>query len=100
MKQFIYTEKSVKINRTYGGAKIVLSIYRVKNNKPDWIGEKTYNTSSTMGAISEVNAFLINNKFILKTWSKRRSQMKDNDNMINTLYYSSYNQDKYRIAEV
>ena len=92
MKTFIYTDKVTSVSRTYGGSNHLCKIYKVVNNRPEYLGETTYCTRATMGAISEVNVFLLNNKHIPKTWSMS-SNTKSN-------YYSTYQQNKYRIYEV
>ena len=101
MKTFIFSQRIVKTSRTYGCSTIECTVYAVKNNKPTFLGNVEYNTASTMGAISEVNKFLLDNKHIPKTWSRRRSQTDNNDTkMYNSNYYHSFNQDKYRIYEI
>jgi len=61
-KTYIYNISNRKVNKTYGGVKETAKIYRLKNNKPIYIGEKTWNTSSYKGEDSEVYTELKNKK--------------------------------------
>lgn len=101
MRTFIYKDTLISVSRMYGGSKHELTIYEIKKNTPTFLGHTTYHTSSTMGAISEVNAFLIENKIIPSAWSKRLSQCGDTEKLEKTLYYE-YNryQNKYNIVEI
>jgi hypothetical protein len=98
MRTFIFKDELKSISRTYGGSKHELTIYEVKKNTPEFLGRTTYHTSSTMGAISEANAFLIENKIIPSARSKRPKQWGNTEELEKTLYYD-YNryQNKYKI---
>ena len=87
MKTFMYVEEFHRPNRTYGGAKVGLKVYQVKQNKPEFLGRVEYHTGATMGAVSEVNRFLKENKHVPKTWSK-------ND------YYYTRDESKYIIHDL
>lgn len=54
MKTFIFTITKRTVNRLYGGCKEVAKIYRIKNNKPVYVGATSWNTASYRGAVSEV----------------------------------------------
>jgi hypothetical protein len=54
MKTFIFTVEKKSINRLYGGCKEIARIYRIKNNKPVYVGQTSWNTASYRGAKSEV----------------------------------------------
>lgn len=91
MKRFIYKDGIIKTSKTYGYSVVECTIYAIKNNKVMLLGTCQYNTASTMGGISEVNKFLLDNKIICKTWSKRGEEK--------TNYYNC-NNGKYTIREV
>lgn len=54
MKTFIFTVEKKSINRLYGGRKEIARIYRIKNNKPVYVGQTSWNAASYRGAVSEV----------------------------------------------
>ena len=62
MKTFIYTERNNK-NST-----VEVSVYQIKRNNPELIGKLTYTKGSTLGADSEVLNYLIENKYIPKSY--------------------------------
>ena len=96
MKTFIFSDTLLKVNRTYGGSTHLCRVYRVVNNVPSYIGEVNYNTSSTIGAIGEVNNWLTDNNFIPCSWNERSGK--------NQGKYYCYRTDaaskKYQIVEV
>lgn len=61
MKTFIYikTEKRA----TYG-TNVILSVYHLKNNKPNYVGDVKYNTQSYRGENHEVANLLVDKKLI------------------------------------
>lgn len=61
MKTYIFTTEKKKSSYGY---KVICDIYRVKNNKPIYVGETSFNTSSNKGEISEVFCALIKLKEI------------------------------------
>jgi len=61
MKTFIYTTTE---KRAQFGTKVICTVYRMKNNKPDYIGECSFNTQACRGADSEVFNFLKEKKEI------------------------------------
>lgn len=65
-KKYIYNISNSKVNRTYGGRKETAKIYRVKNNKPIYVGETSWNTSGYKGEESEVYTKLKNEKEVSK----------------------------------
>lgn len=70
MKTFVFTITKRTVNRLYGGCKEVAKIYRIKNNKPVYIGETKWNTASYRGATSEVFNKLIQLKQIPQKYYK------------------------------
>lgn len=68
MKTFIY--KTEHKNAKYG-SNVTISIYQLKRNKPVFLGEVFYNTGSYMGTKHEVNKFLVTNKHLPKSYSRR-----------------------------
>jgi hypothetical protein len=104
MKTFIFTNEYQKTNRTYGGSTYNVKIYLVKNNVPEYLGELTYNTASTRGAIGEVNDWLVKNKHLPKSWSVGRESYNES---YNPYYHGSWSKEaatergyKYWIKEV
>ena len=67
MKNFIYKEIKHH-NRTRNNRE--LTIYKVKNNMPEYIGTLEYSTASTRGAQHEVFNYLMNNGYIPKKYYK------------------------------
>lgn len=90
MRTFIFTDKLVKVNRTYGGQTREINVYRVVNNKPTWLVSGEYNTASTTGDFGEANTLLVNGGHIPKAWSV---------NHRGTYGYYVHN-DKYQILRV
>ena len=95
MKKFNFKEQIKKTSKTYGWQVKTCYIYQLKNNDIFDVGEVEYCTASTMGAISEVNKYLINNKYIPKTWSY---ELVDNEKRLTKYYYR--NNGKYTITEI
>lgn len=93
MKQFIFkVENTTKNPSRYGGRKQKAIVYRVKNNKPEYLGEtRTWSTASYRGAIGEVNEWLVENKHIPKSWSTHDG--------VYTPYFP-YMNGKYDITEI
>lgn len=54
MKNFVYVIKKETVRRYYGGCNVKGNIYRIKNNKPEFIAEFDYCTSSYKGEESEI----------------------------------------------
>lgn len=91
MKRFVYYVNTVGRSK-YGGVYEIATVYQVKRNYLEFIGRtRKWCTASYMGRSGEVNAFLLENKNILKTWSK------DYDGSL-TEYYK--NNEKYEIREI
>lgn len=67
MTTFIYKETAYH-NRTRNNRE--LTIYRVKNNKPEYIGIKKFSTGSTRGAQHEAFNYLMDNGYIPKKYYK------------------------------
>lgn len=65
MKTFIYKEIAHH-NRTRNNRE--LTIYRIKNNTPEYIGSVEYSTASTRGAVHEAFNYLMNNGYIPKKY--------------------------------
>lgn len=101
MKTFIFkVENTTKNPSIYGGRRQKATIYQVKKNNIIYIGQTEWHTASYRGSESEVNQFLINNKYIPKSWSKGYSfqeQRKYRGGYF-TPYYNI--NDNYRIKEV
>ena len=67
MKTFIYKEVKHH-NRKRNNRE--LTIYKIENNIPNYIGAVEYSTASTRGATHEVFNFLMNNGYIPKKYYK------------------------------
>lgn len=91
MKVFIFKVENTKINKTYGGTEITAKIYQVIKNKPKYLGHLGWNSLTYMGDKSEINAWLLCNNHIPKTWCTEGSNTY-------TKYYKP--NDKYIIMEV
>ena len=65
MKYFIFTE-TAHHNRTKNNREC--TIYRVKDNKPKYIGTLYYSTGSTRGDVHEVFNYLMENGYIPKKY--------------------------------
>jgi hypothetical protein len=65
MKTFIYKEVAHH-NRRYNNRE--LTIYRLKNNKIEYVGTTSYTTGSTRGAIHEAFNYLMNSGYIPKKY--------------------------------
>jgi len=68
MKTFIFKTESKK--SSYGN-NVTMTVYRVKNNNPELIGQHFYNTGSMKGHVSECFTFLRNNNLISKPLYKK-----------------------------
>lgn len=68
MRTFIFVDSLVKIRRE-GGQDRSISIYRIRNNVPSFIGAVDYDTNSTTGPYGEVDTFLVQGACIPKSWS-------------------------------
>ncbi len=64
-KKFVAFEAK-KTKQIYGGYKVTLKVYSIKQNKLLFLWLVKYYTASTMWDNSEVYNFLINNKYIPK----------------------------------
>ncbi len=64
MKTFIFSTHEK--NARYGSLKVTAQVYRIKNNKPVYIGSTQWNTASFKGENSEVMNFLTREKEIPK----------------------------------
>jgi hypothetical protein len=92
MKTFIYKEIRHP-NRTRNNREV--TVYRVKNNIPEYIGEFKYSTGSTRGGIHEVFNFLMNNNLIPK------KHYKDSENAWRGAgYFYGQVTEKYNIIEI
>ena len=78
MRTYLYTETTVKTSKMYGYRIQLVTVYRVKNNVPTWIGEFEYNTSSNRGHENNVSDWLVDQKI---------ESVKNTNN----LYYNSNN---------
>lgn len=72
MKRFYYKiENTTKNPSIYGGRKQIAKVYKIGKNGLEYLGQtRQWNTASYRGSNSEVNAWLIENKIIPKSWSK------------------------------
>lgn len=69
---FIYTETSRKISKTYGGSTYTLAVYEVVKNELVYIGEATACTRGHMGEESEAFAVVRKNRpNVIKTLANR-----------------------------
>lgn len=91
MKRFVYYVTTTGSSK-YGGIYQYATIYQVKRNGLDFVGKtRKWCTASYMGTNGEVNAYLLEEKYIPKTWSK------DYDGNF-TEYYKT--NEKYEIREI
>ena len=67
MKTFIYKETRYP-NRTRNNREV--TVYKLRNNTPEYIGFFAYSTASTRGAKHEVFNYLMNNGYIPKKYYK------------------------------
>lgn len=67
MQTFIYKETRLS-NRTRNNRE--LTIYRIKNNTPVYVGTCEYSTGSTRGSIHEAFNYLMDNGYISKKYYK------------------------------
>lgn len=65
MKTFIYKETKHH-NRTKNNREC--TIYKIKNNRPQYVGTVEYSTASTKGAEAEVFQYLMENGYIPKKY--------------------------------
>ena len=72
MKTFIF---SVKTRSTKFGNNVILNIYRMKNNKPIFLGNVQFNTKSYKGNKCEVISFLVYNQHLPKKCMDEGSYM-------------------------
>jgi len=73
MKKFYYKIDKEKVSRTYGGATVTASVFKLTRQELKKIGELEWNTRSYKGEQSEVFTFLIDKKQLPKSaynWSK------------------------------
>lgn len=63
-KTFIYKKEVGGRSRTSGSSKLTFTVYEIKNNKPDYIGETTASSGSYKGDYSTVMNFLAKEKRI------------------------------------
>lgn len=66
MKTFIYKNTYKKVSY---GVDVTQRVYRMKNNKPIFLGEHTYNTGSMRGHEHECLAWLYKNKHVPKSYT-------------------------------
>lgn len=65
MKKFIFKVETLKISKTYGGCDQQAIVYQLKNNELIYLGTtRKWCTRGYMGAIGEVNNWLIKNGFL------------------------------------
>ena len=95
MKHYIFNIYDSKVNRIHGGCLQRAKIYRIKNNKPVYVGETNWNTASYRGATSEVFNKLIQLKQIPQKYYK--SSVCD---WRSAGYYAGEVTEKYSISEV
>lgn len=100
MKRFYFKDELEKVNKTYGGQKRNITIYQLKNNDIIKLGGVYYYTVSTVGAISEVNQWLYQNKYITKRDIEK--QTGDKVNKYNQYYFPKWNvkDNQYLIKEL
>jgi hypothetical protein len=71
---FVYTEKSRKISKTYGGSTYTLAVYEIVNNELVYLGEKTACTRGHKGEDSEAFDVVREKRpEVIKTLIKRTS---------------------------
>ncbi len=87
-KSILYSVKSIKPQRN-GGSKVRLSIYELKKNKPEYVGETEFNTASYKGEESEVYTKLKDSKII------SQKEFDSNDG-----YYDSKSKTKVKMYKV
>ena len=89
-KHFYFTQEVKRHSKTYGYNDMYCNIYKInkKDGTPCSVGTCEYRTGSTRGAIHEVFAKLVELKLIPKKYHKLNK------------YYTSYNQNSYRIHEI
>lgn len=63
MKHYIFTSKESKSSYCVD---ITVKVYRIKNNKPEFIGSTKFNSGATKGNESEAFKVLVENKEISK----------------------------------
>ena len=63
MKHYIFTAKESKASYCVN---VTLNVYRLKNNKPSFIGSTKFNSGATKGNESEAFKVLMENKEISK----------------------------------
>lgn len=72
MKRFYFKDEVIKVSKMYGSATRLCTIYELKKGDLEKVGEVSYNTASTMGAVSEVHKYLIDNKILSKALVKKQ----------------------------
>lgn len=108
MKRFYFRDDIVKVSKMYGNATRLCTIYELKKGDLEKVGEVSYNTASTMGAVREVHKYLIDNKILSIALVKKQQKgtsYTENKKGYSDYYYSAYyNEDKtikkYDIREI
>lgn len=102
MKRFIFKVVNTTKNPSiYGGRKQKAIVYKIGRKGVEYLGEtRTWTTASYRGAKSEVNQWLLINKYIPYSWSKGYD-FQEQHKKGKTTYtpYFNYN-DKYEIIEI
>lgn len=106
MKRFYFKDEVVKVSKLYGNATHKCTIYQNVKGDLIYLGTTDYNSSSCMGAVSEVNKYLIINKFIsinVVRKQQKGTSYADNKQGYSYYYYGAYGckeQQKYKIEEI
>ena len=105
MKKFIYKLETISISKMYGGCDQQATVYQLKNNELIYLGTtRKWCTRGYMGAIGEVNDWLVRNGHIsqrlFNIQNGLRPTLKHKDN--GSFYYSyGYGKNqKYDIREI
>ena len=71
MKTYVFstTEKDNKYGRT-----VTAKVYRIKNNTPNYLGERVWESQSCKGTLSEVFTFLYHTNEITKPMYKEHDE--------------------------
>lgn len=92
MKTFIYTITETKVSRIYGGSTQTAKIYRVKNNKPEFLCYAKWCTRAYKGEKYEVQTTLADKGYLPEKYTDKK----------HTSYYERYKEEEqgFRILSV
>lgn len=102
MRRFVYKiENTTKNPSIYGGRKQQATVFQIKNGELVLLGKtRVWNTASYRGNDSEVNEYLLENKFIPKMWSTIDGDWCEKHKCKNGYYTPYYfKNNKYEIKE-